>query len=204
MPDTAYCSQGSYNFGHTYFFTSSAAWYWDTKGYVPNALTAHNYFTAYIYPLAVDTYLNEGAYPSISKDATPIIMTTNCGLNQCYETTNASPLNFNAVEPVAGLPDETVEFNQIVFDSGKKITFVGDRGQPYDRNAVMRRTIAHELGHTLMAASENDHCSEPQCIMYGSTADWEMRDFGPGSSCVHSPGGAKDIRATGVIHNRVH
>jgi predicted Zn-dependent protease len=68
----------------------------------------------------------------------------------------------------------------------------------------MRRTMAHELGHTLMAASENDHCSEPQCIMYGSTADWEMRDFGAGNSCVHKPGGAKDIRAAGVIHNRVH
>jgi tripartite motif-containing protein 71 len=203
MPDNAYCSQGSYNFGHTYFFTSSAAWYWDTKGYVPNAPTAYNYFTAYIYPLAVDTYLTEGAYPSISDNAEPIT-TLDCGLNQCYETTHASPLNLNAVNPTTGTPDATVEFNEIVFDVDKNITFVGATGTEYDRNAVMRRTIAHELGHTLMAASENDHCSEPQCIMYNSTADWEMRDFGPGSSCIHSPGGSKDIRSKGVVHNSAH
>jgi hypothetical protein len=205
MPDTAYCSQGSYNFGHTYFFPASAAWYWDTKGYVPNdqnAYQKYNYFTAYIYPLAVNTYFSEGAYLSISNDAEPIT-TTNCGLNECYETTNASPLNLNAADPVYGRPDGTVEFNQIVFDSDKKITSVGARGTEYDRNAVMRRTITHELGHTLMSASKDDHCSELQCIMYNSTADYEMRDFGPGS-CIHSPGGAKDIRATGIIHNRVH
>jgi Leucine-rich repeat (LRR) protein len=207
MPATAYCVFGHYNFGHTYFYTAGASWYWDTKGYVPNnQTTAHylkyRYFSAYIYPFPLDNYLSEGAYMSIAANALPM-GTSGCGLYQCYDTSHASPLNLNAADPIAGRPDSTVEFNQIVFDSGKKIIFVGDRGQPYDRDTVMRRTITHELGHTLLAASENDHCSDSECILYGSVGDWEMRDFGPGD-CVHKPGGAKDIRARGVVHNSVH
>jgi hypothetical protein len=59
------------------------------------------------------------------------------------------------------------------------------------------------MGHALLAASEKDHCTDERCIMYHSVADWEMRDFGPGD-CVHKPGGSKDIRADGVVHNTVH
>jgi sugar lactone lactonase YvrE len=207
MPATAYCTFGHYNFGHTYFYTAGASWYWDTKGYVPNNQTTdhylkYHYFSAFIYPFPLDNYLNEGAYLSISNNTAPV-ETTACGLYQCYETYHSSPLNLDAANPTTGPPDNTVEFNEIVFSTDKKITFVGAKGQEYDRDTVMRRTIAHELGHTLLAASENDHCSDSQCIMYGSVVDWEMRDFGP-ARCVHSPGGSKDIRTRGVVHNSVH
>jgi hypothetical protein len=99
-----------------------------------------------------------------------------------------------------------VELNNIiVFDSNKKISYVGAiPGTGYERKMVYRRTIAHELGHALLAASENDHCSNPDCIMYGNVIDWELSSFGETGICTHSPGGSRDIRATGVVHNRVH
>ncbi len=40
MPESAYCVYGNYNMGHTFFFSATPAWYWDTKGYVPNNQTA--------------------------------------------------------------------------------------------------------------------------------------------------------------------
>jgi hypothetical protein len=210
MPDGVYCAFGDHNFGHTYFYTTGRTWFWDTKGYVPNDRTSehfkkHNYFTPLIYPFPLDNYLNEGAYPQIALNEMPM-ETSGCGLNQCYDTHYSSPLNLNdseAAVPYSALPDGTVEFNQIVFDSNKQIQFVGSQGIRYDRDTVMRRTLAHEMGHALLAASETDHCTDDQCIMYHSVADWEMRDFGPGD-CVHKPGGSKDIRAAGVVHNSIH
>jgi hypothetical protein len=135
--------------------------------------------------------------------------TTGCGLRQCYDFNHASPLNLNESNPVYGRPDDKVEFNAITFDStSKKITYVGAFGPPYDRDTVLRRTIVHEMGHALLSASEGDHCSDFECIMYGSVADWKPWEFGPpaasGRSCTHSPGYIKDIRAPGVIHNTVH
>jgi hypothetical protein len=210
MPATAYCVFGHYNFGHTYFFTASAAWYWDTKGYVPNDQTSahyqkYGYFTPLIYPFALENYFTEGAYPSITGNAMPVT-TTGCGLNQCYETAHSSPLNVNDTNPATGRPDRSVELNNsIVFDSNKKISYVGAiPGTGYEREMVYRRTIAHELGHSLLAASENDHCSNPDCIMYGNVIDWKLSGFGETGICTHSPGGSKDIRAKGVVHNRVH
>jgi hypothetical protein len=116
------------------------------------------------------------------------------------------PLNFNDAEsaaPFLGYLDGTVEFNEIVFDSDKRIFYVGGRGVRYTRDDVVRRTIAHEMGHALLAALETDHCTDVNCIMYRPVADWETRDFGPGD-CVHKPGGSKDIRTPGVVHNKVH
>jgi hypothetical protein len=210
MPQTAYCVYGHYNFGHTYFFTSSAAWYWDTKGYVPNDQTSahylkYGYFTPLIYPFAVENYFTEGAYPGITGNAMPVT-TTNCGLNQCYETAHSSPLNVNDTNPATGRPDNSVELdNIIVLDPNKKIIYVGAiPGTGYEREMVFRRTIAHELGHALMAASENDHCSNPDCIMYGNVIDWKLSLFGETGICTHSPGGSKDIRAKGIVHNWAH
>jgi hypothetical protein len=44
--------------------------------------------------------------------------------------------------------------------------------------------------------------------MYASVKDWQLHDFGMNNgvslSCVHSPGGSKDIRASGIIHNTQH
>jgi hypothetical protein len=210
MTDNVYCSFGHHNFGHTYFYTLGTTWYWDTKGYVPNDQTTphyleHGYFTPYIYPFPLDNYLNEGAYPQVAVDQLPM-ETTGCGLNQCYDTNYSSPLNLadsEAAPPYTQRPDGTVEFNEIVFDSNKQIIYFGGRGTRYDRETVMRRTLTHEMGHALLAASEKDHCTDINCIMYHSVADWEMRDLGPGD-CVHKPGGSKDIRAMGVVHNSVH
>jgi hypothetical protein len=144
----------------------------------------HGYFTPLIYPFPLDNYLNEGAYQQIAVGQQPL-ETSGCGSNQCYDTNN------------------TVEFNQIVFNSDKQIIYIGAQGIRYDRDTVMRRTLAHEMGHALLAASETDHCTDLQCIMYHSVVDWELRDFGPGN-CVHKPGGSKDICARGVVHNSVH
>jgi hypothetical protein len=210
MPGNAYCSYGHHNSGHTYFYELGTTWFWDTKGYVPNDQTSphyleHGYFTPRIYPFPLDNYLSEGAYLALQANQLPQ-ETTGCGLNQCYDSDFSSPLNLDDSEltaPFVGYPDGTVEFNEIVFNSAKKVIYVGGRGIRYTRDEVMRRTITHEMGHALLAASENDHCLDVNCIMYHSVADWEMREFGPGD-CVHKPGGSKDIRAAGVVHNSVH
>jgi len=79
--------------------------------------------------------------------------TTGCGLNQCYETSYSSPLNFaesEAAQPHTGSPDGTVEFNEIVFDAAMKFIYVGSQGIRYDHDAVMRRTLVHEMGHALL------------------------------------------------------
>jgi hypothetical protein len=213
MPDGLYCFFGSHNFGHTYFYSIGATWYWDTKGYVPNDQVSdhykkYGYFTPYIYPFPLDNYLREGAYDLIEAGQAPMA-TTGCGLRQCYYFNHSSPLNLNASNPVHGRPDGTVEFNAITFDStSKQITFVGPFGTPYDRDTVLKRTIVHEMGHALLSASEGDHCNDPECIMYHSVADWRPWEFGPpassGRSCTHSAGYIRDIRAPGVIHNSVH
>jgi len=175
---------------------------------VPNDQTTdhyktHNYFTPLIYPFPLDSYMEEGAYLRIEALQTPE-ETSGCGLYQCYNYNHSSPMNLNDTVPVDGLPDDTVEFNTIVFDSTtKEITFVGAQGTGSSRNKVLARTIAHEMGHALLAASELDHCTDKNCIMYHSVADWELRDYGPGN-CVHKSGGAKDVRAAGVVHNSIH
>ena len=202
----SYCAAGNNNYGHTYFSSIGRTWYWDTKGYVPNDTGSlhykqHRYFTPDIYPFAVDNYIAEGPYPSILSGQGP--MGTTCPFKQCYDTSLSSTMNLNADDPVSGHPDGTVEFNVIAFDYLKKITFVGDIGKEYSRDMLLRRIIAHEMGHAILAAAVNDHCSDTKCIMSGSSVDWEMHDFGPGD-CAHSPGGTKDIRARGVIHNSIH
>jgi len=209
MPDNVYCRFGPHNSGHTYFYSIGATWYWDTKGYTPNETDAqshwgkYRYFRPEIYPFPLDNYLTEGAYPSIAVEQTPIT-TSGCGYDQCYDFEYSSPMNWYKNDPVFGLPDETVEFNEIVFDKDTmEIVYVGSMGIEYDRDTVLRRTMVHEMGHALLGGSNNDHCKDKNCIMYESVADWELYDFGPGN-CVHKPGGALDIRAKGVIHNTVH
>lgn len=205
----SYCGAGNNNYGHTYFSSITRTWYWDTKGYTPNNTanespkTKYGYFGVDIYPFTVDHYIKEGAYPSIQIGQTPV--TTTCPWKQCYDTSLSSPLNLNRNDPVYGRPDDTVEFNTITFDYLKKITFVdnnSDKDEFY-RPDILRRVIAHEMGHAILAASQFDHCADSQCILYGNSVDWKMHDFGP-SSCVHSPGGSKDIRANGIIHNSIH
>jgi hypothetical protein len=211
MPEAAYCVFGNYNMGHTFFSSANRSWYWDTKGYVPNDQTSahyqkYRYFTPLLYPLPLKTYFSEGAYPRIEVGAGPAV-TSGCGLNQCYDSNHASPLNLNDAEtgpPFTQRPDLTVEFNAIVFGGDMRIITIGARGEGYYRGDVLRRTIVHEMGHGLLAASENDHCANPQCILYERVVDWKPHEFGAVGVCTHSPGGSKDIRAKGIVHNRVH
>jgi alpha-tubulin suppressor-like RCC1 family protein len=198
-PD-AYCTAGSQNFGHTFFSSNGLAWSWDTKGYTPSTAGIHGYKTPQIYPFPLDNYLNEGAYSSIAVGQLP-------GATLCTSATcsSRSPMNVNTTDSVNGLPDGTVEFNPIAFDSAGKIISIAEPlpSTGYDKNAILRRTIAHELIHALLAGLDSDHCPDPNCLMYSSMASWELQSIGPGA-CVHRPGGSKDIRAYGIIHNSVH
>jgi hypothetical protein len=205
--DTSYCSYNEANEGHTFF--TGTTWSWDTKGYTPNNPTSshylkYNYHTPIIYPFPLENYFSEGVYDSIQVSQLPITGVAGCGYDQCWDFDNSSTLNVNQADSVNGLPDDTVEFNVITFDGDGEIQSVGAMGLGYDRDAVKRRTIIHEMGHGLLNALSGDHCTDNQCIMYNSVADWELYEFGSPIGCTHSPGGSKDIRAAGVIHNTVH
>jgi hypothetical protein len=198
-PD-AYCTAGSQNYGHTFFSSTGLAWSWDTKGYTPSTAGIHGYKTPQIFPFPLDNYLKQGSYSSIAVGQPP-------GAILCTSTTctSRSPMNVNATDTLTGLPDGTVEFNPIAFDSTGKIISIAEPlpSTGYDKNTVIRRTIAHELIHALLAGLDSDHCPDPNCLMYESMVSWELQSIGPGA-CVHRPGGSKDIRAYGIIHNSVH
>jgi hypothetical protein len=191
------------NRGHTYF--TGQTWTWDTKGKTPNISSSayylkYKYHKPYAYAWPLDRYIAEGAYPKVGLNES-YIGTSNCGHSYCYDYSHCSPMNLNdgeSVPPYTGLPDETVEMTNIVYDSSGKITAIDPRGESYDRDAVLKRTIVHEMGHAILGASSGDHCNEPQCILYHSTVGgWELLNFG-GPACTHGqsiPGG---------IHNAVH
>ena len=209
--DTAF-GPGSYNYGHTFFYYDAtvnpprAGWSWDTKGYTPSTPGIHGYKTPEIYPFPLDNYIKEGAYQSIEAGQSPVVTKcpTTAGSTDCQKK---SPMNVNGTDAVNGLPDGTVEFNVIAYyDSGGKIVSINTPfpATGYDGDAVRRRTIVHEMGHALLTGlDQNDHCQDPKCIMNGEVVDWQLHDFGPGD-CIHKPGGSRDIRASGIIHNSVH
>jgi hypothetical protein len=123
-------------------------------------------------------------------------------------------MNLSGQSPGYGMPDGTVEFNEITFDlQSMAINSVGQQGKEYLIDEVKKRTIVHEMGHALLGADNADHCANPQCIMYEYSYDWEI--YCLGSSCIpnggqeagecgHKPSGFQDIRAKGVIHNQIH
>jgi hypothetical protein len=113
-------------------------------------------------------------------------------------------MKLNALGAVNDLPDDTVEFNAMTFSTSGEIQSMGALGLGYDSDAVLKRTIVHEMGRLLLAALETDHCTDVNCIMYHSAKDWVLHNFGTPSGCIHSAGGSRDIRATRVVHNRVH
>jgi hypothetical protein len=128
-----------------------------------------------------------------------------------------SPFNLNDNDPPPNppytmKPDDTVEFNEIDFDSEGKIIRIGKRGKPYTKYQVLARTAVHEMGHALLGAVWQDHCQNPCCIMCRKIIDRDQKGFGPGcriaetsvSKCQHGPGGNQDIRAVGVVFNHVH
>jgi hypothetical protein len=200
-PTTPYATGYSQNNGHTFFYSTGLAWSWDTKGLTPPAAGIHGYKTPRIYEVPLDNYFKEGAYASIAAGQTP----SPSACSDPPACTSTSPMNVNLTNARSGLPDDTVEFNAIVFESSGRISSVPQTlpSAGYYKNTVRKRTIAHELGHALLAGSDNDHCADPNCLMYGSIVNWEMQNFGPGE-CVHKSGGSKDIRSAGVIHNSVH
>ena len=188
--------------GHTFFSTQGKVWSWDTKGYTPSTPGPYGYKTSEIYALPLNTYFSEGAYSStIAAGSSPV--TTSCASGNC--SSKRSPLNLNATDYVNGLPDATVEFDPITFDSSGNIVTITTPlpATGYDRDTVLKRTIVHEMGHALLAGLDTDHCVDPNCIMYQSVVDWQMHDFGHGT-CGHQPGGGKNIRVDGIIHNSLH
>ena len=209
MRDTDDCDYSpADNEGHTFF--TGGTWSWDTKGYTPhNSGTAHylkyGYFTAQVYPYPLANYFEEGAYNSIAPGQSPILSASSCTYDQCWEFDHSSPLNLNAVDPVNGLPDGTAEFNVITYLGNGAIQSMGPLGIGYDSPSVLKRTVIHEMGHGLLfALNDGDHCDDFECIMFHSTKDWELHSFGSPSGCVHSPGGSRDIRAVGIVHNSFH
>jgi len=128
-------------------------------------------------------------------------------------------MNFNDNDsgpPFSNKPDQTVEFNKISYETSGKINSIESIGKKYSEDEVLQRIITHEIGHALLGSGlDNGHCSNPNCIMYKYTLDWEMREFGkPDSSsnqstgltveCEHSKGNSFDIRLPGIVHNSVH
>ncbi len=104
----------------------------------------------------------------------------------------------------------------MTFSAAGGIQSMGATGLGYESPTVLKRTIAHEIGHALLfALDDEDHCEDFDCIMYHSAKDWELHNFGSPSGCTHSPNGSRDIRAVGAVrsdkvagtvgvHNRVH
>jgi hypothetical protein len=193
----AYVLFGSSAKGHTFFYSngSTSTWSWDTKGYTPSTPGAYGYKTPEIYPFPLGNYFDEGAYPSIAQNATPL--TTSCNPGPCN---GKSTMNLGES---LGPPDQWVEFNPIAFNSNGSIANIPTAlpATPgYTEDDVRKRTIAHELGHALLEGLNSDHCADPQCIMYEGVKDWNLYDFGHGN-CIHIAGGSKDIRAFGIVHN---
>ncbi len=208
--------------GHTYFayfayFATAAkgTWSWDTKGYTKSGQNTgqfKSYGNPWVYQYPLDNYFEEGAYKRIAENeaVVPPLQTVDpmivCTGQDCGKSTNnRSPMSLGPViqgpsGPDYGPPDGKVEFNEISFHNDGRIEKIGQPNQPnpkgkeYDKNTVLKRTIVHEMGH---AVSNNyGHCSNPNCIMYEATVDWEMHPFGTGS-CNH-----RDLIRAG-IYNKV-
>jgi hypothetical protein len=182
------------NWTSTHFFDQTTnTWYWGIMGLTPyntsscSNKTKYGYFQATIYGKSIDKYINDHQYKLLNKGQ--------------YPTSLAAPFS-GAYTPMNFDNDETVEFNAFVFDqNGRILDPVPSPGlaEAYTKNQVIERVIAHEIGHTLLNASEGDHCANPDCIMYGSLSSvtgWEMKEFGAGSGkkgCSHLPGNVYDI-----------
>jgi len=219
--------------GHTYLmesFTPGAyVWTWSTKGYTGGG-RHHGYGIPVVYPLPLDKYFQEGAYRVIEAGREPVRDSSGNPVTDCSHDpacdgddpqqccSHCSPMNLRFAQGAAfnsfydGLPDETVEFNEIAFDYDGKIAAFTGLGRQYTKNEVLARTIVHEMGHALLSATNDEHCPNPCCIMHRNTLDWKQLHFGPPCpggangmiACEHSPGGCKDIRQPGVIHNTRH
>jgi hypothetical protein len=117
--------------------------------------------------------------------------------------------NYAGGPPFTG-HDNSVEFNEIDFITFMEkdashplgmIEVIGSRGTSYAHIVVLSKTTVHEMGHTLMNASNSDHCGVSGCIMSGFSTNWDLEPFGS-SGCDHAAGGDLDVEE--LIHNTVH
>jgi hypothetical protein len=105
-------------------------------------------------------------------------------------------MNLDDDGPVDNPPDSTVEINGITYNVNMTIGSVTNSAQHYDRDKVLRRVIAHEMGHALLNAALDDHCQNEQCVMYDGTLNYDDLNFEGG--CGHYD----QIRSK--IHNHTH
>lgn len=208
--------------GHTYFvYGEPSSWSWDTLGITDWGSTHDGYWMPQIFPFPIDKYFQEGAYTQIKIGEEPK-WTIGAEVNQIESECSdgcTSPMNLNDNDPApdppyyTGPPDQTVEFNKVKYvGDGKIEVFELGPGDPkptkYKEDKVLRRVIAHEIGHALLGKGlidESGHCTNPSCIMFQYTLDWEEREFGGddgANTCEHSPGESFDIRQPGIVHNR--
>jgi hypothetical protein len=168
------------NKGHTFFHSTNKLWYWDiparamsTSSYLDNG-----YLTAYLYPFSIENYFDEGQYNSIALNAAKQITVNTCNGIVCGKP--ASPFNHDKRNET---PPSGVELNNVVFDANGTVT--ADpvfATMQWNKQQVILRTLAHEMGHALSASNipENDHCADKLCIMYPFTAQanqWTLTDF---------------------------
>ena len=130
--------------------------------------------------------------------------------NQCYQfrSTYSSPLNLNKSDPPFGSPDSWVEFKPISYNADRSLycfdnNCVPTHTQPsavtetqYDFNAVLRRTIMHEMGHAFLLATTADHCGGDACVLGDGVKDWTLLPFG--TACGHK------AQIQGAVHNSRH
>jgi hypothetical protein len=197
----------------------SSAWYswWvDHQHYLK-----YGYHTPRVYAKPLDNYVHEGAYQRIALGEPPGVPPTGpssdgvklyCSASSCGL---CSPMNVDDDEsgpPYMNPPDGTVERSKIDYVTPSEVNGSKKLGQieqftswgtPYLRNAVLARTLVHEMGHALLAASNSlDHCNVDECIMSGFTETWELYDFGDPNGCKHGEGGSLNIPEK--ILNSVH
>jgi hypothetical protein len=88
-------------------------------------------------------------------------------------------MDLNKTTPVSGLPDGTVEFNAITFNSNGSIASVPSPLGPakeYTSDQVLKRTITHEMGHALlMSLDKPGLCVQP----VGPPKSYSSQSFTP-------------------------
>ena len=178
--DPSGIKSGTVNKGHTFFHSTNKLWYWDIPAHATSTLSYldNGYLTAYLYPFTIDQYFSEGQYDSIALNATKQITGNSCYGTACDKP--ASPFNYDKYSET---PPSSVELNLIVFDASGAVTAdpVLSTTQ-WNKQQVILRTLAHELGHALSASNipEDDHCDDKMCILYPFTAQenqWTLTSF---------------------------